>query len=322
MKAQYMDNAYSVCRFGFQSLISTMLIGVSSLLLISGAEAASLKSSASVNDDVIRIGDLFDETEHADIVLGAAPKPGESMTINANLLKRIAMNNALEWMPKSPYEQIVVKRESHIIDEAMMNDALKATLIEKGVDGNFTLTLSNASAGIVLPGNVDKTVEVSGINYMDGRDVFTATLAAPSAANPLKTATISGIINRTVQVPSLNATTRQGDIISASDISWIDVPVRSVGKETVIDADELIGKTPLRVIAADKPIRFKDVVAPKLVARGDDVTILYKVGGMVLSAKGKSQQNGSQGDLIRVTNLSSAKPMSAEVTGDRIVTVQ
>lgn len=322
MTAQYMNNAYSVCRFGFQSLISTMLIGVSSLLLVSGAEAASLKAASSVNDDVIRLADLFDDVEHGDIVLGAAPKPGESMTLNANLLKRIAMNNAVEWMPKSPYEQIVVKRESHIIDETMMNDALKASLVEKGVDGNFTLTLSNAASGIVLPGNVEKTVEVSGINYMDGRDVFTATLAAPSAANPIKTATISGIINRTVQVPSLNTTTRQGDIISASDIAWIEVPVRSVGKDTIIDADELIGKTPLRVIAADKPVRFKDVMAPKLVTRGDDVTILYKVGGMVLSAKGKSQQNGSQGDLIRVTNLSSAKAMSAEVTGDRVVTIQ
>lgn len=314
---------YSMCRFGLRSIISTMLVGVaSSFLLIADADAASLKQTALVNDDVVRLGDIFNDAEQADKVIGGAPEPGESITLGAVVLNRLAKSHAVEWAPESSFDQITVKREAHIIGKPQMEETLKSALAEKGLDGDFSLTLSSATGDIVIPGNIAPTVEVSSINYTEGRDVFTATLSSPSAENPVKTATVSGLINRMVQVPSLTTTTRQGDVISASDIAWIDVPVRSVSKDTVLDADELIGKTPIRVIASDKPVRIKDVMSPRLVSRGDDITILYEVGGMTLSAKGKSHQNGSEGELIRVTNLSSAKSMSAEITGDRIVKVQ
>ena len=314
---------YTMCRAGLQTLIAGLVIGMlGSILLVAQAQAATIKDLSVINSDVVHLSDVFDGIEREDAVLGNAPMLGKDMVLNTNVLKRIANNYSVAWSPSSISDQVVIRREAHKIDQAAITDALKATLADKGVTGNFTMTLTNAEAGIILPGNAEPTVEVASINYTPDRDVFTATLAAPSADKPLKTLQVSGIINRMASIPALSSQTRKGDIISASDIVWIEVPERNLSKDVVLDADELIGKTPSKVLSANRAVRTGEIANPQLVSRGDDVTIIYMVAGMTLSAKGKSQQNGSNGDLIRVTNLSSAKSMSAEVTGDREVTVQ
>ncbi len=314
---------YQMCRFGLRSLIITLAAMVLvSLLTITTSQAATLRENATVSGDKVTLGDVFDGTSTPDVVLGAAPEPGKEMVLNAAVLNRVANNYKLAWSASSPTQQLILKRDAHIIDAAQITDALKASLAEKGVDGSFTITLAKTDAAIVLPVTLEPGVEVGNLNYMPGRDTFSATLASPSAANPLKTLIITGIINRMVQVPTLKGTARKGDIISASDIAWVEMPLRNISRDTLLDADDIIGKTPSGIVASTRAIREKDISYPQLVARGDDVTIIYQIGSMSLTAKGKSQQNGSQGDLIRVTNLSSAKSMSASVTGDRTVTVQ
>lgn len=314
---------YQMCRIGLRGLIITLAaMVVASLLMITSSEAASLRSSATVTGDKVTLGDVFEDTLTPDVVLGAAPEPGKEMVLSAAVLNRVANNYKLAWSASSPTQQLVIKREAHMIDAAQMIDALKVSLAEKGLDGSFTISLAQTDASIVLPVTVEPSVEVGNLNFVPGRETFSATLAAPNAASPVKTLIVSGIINRMVQVPTLRTSARKGDIISAGDIAWVEMPMRSISKDTLLDADDIIGKTPSGLVASTRAIREKDVAYPQLVSRGDDVTIIYNIGGMSLTAKGKSQQNGSQGDLIRVTNLSSAKSMSASVTGDRTVTVQ
>ncbi|PZP55495.1 MAG: flagella basal body P-ring formation protein FlgA [Micavibrio aeruginosavorus] len=310
---------YTMCRIGVQTTLAT-LVGFT--ILATAAQAADIKSVSVINSDIVHLSDVFEGLTREDAVLGNAPALGKDMVLNVTTLRRIAANYSVAYTPASLADQVIIRRDAQKIDEATITDALKASLEEKGLTGNFTMTLTNAQAGMILPGNADPSVEVAAINYVPGRDVFTATLAAPSAANPVKTLQISGIINRMASVPALNGPARKGDIISASDIVWIEVPERTLARDAVLDADELIGKTPSRVLSANRPVKSAEIASPQLVTRGEDVTILYNVAGMTLSAKGKSQQNGSEGELVRVVNLSSAKSMSAEVTGDRTVTVQ
>ncbi len=310
---------YTMCRIGVQTTLATM-IGFT--LLIGAAQAAEIKTTSVINTNLVHLSDVFDGLTREDAVLGNAPALGKDMVLNVTTLKRIAANYSVAYTPASLADQVTIRRAAQTIDEAAITDALKASLVEKGLTGNFTMNLTNAQSGIILPGDAEASVEVATINYTPGRDVFTATLAAPSAENPIKTLQVSGIINRMASVPALSGSARKGDIISASDIVWIEVPERTLAKDAVLDADDLIGKTPSRVLSANRPVKAAEIASPQLVSRGDDVTILYTIGGMTLSAKGKSQQNGSEGELIRVTNLSSAKSMSAEITGDRTVTVQ
>ena len=80
------------------------------------------------------------------------------------------------------------------------------------------------------------------------------------------------------------------------------------------------GLTPRRMIAAGKPVKANDVQAPRIVARGEAVTLIYKAGALNLTARGKALEFGAKGDVIRVVNTQSNRSIDAIVTGDQEVT--
>jgi len=313
-------------RLTFKSL--AVIVGTGYALLfafthIPHAEAATLIPEAQVNDTVVRLSDLFTDLPMGqDAVLGAAPIPGKTMIINASTLKRVASLYDLDWQPASAMDQSVVTRLSQTISSEQITDALKAALQAKGVSGTFELTLGNQVSSISLAGDLPPTVEVSRLVYTPGRDVFTAVIAAPNADHPVKTLSLSGVINKVQNVPVLRSPLKAGDLISASDIEWIPVTARSVVYDTIVDADSMIGKTPARFVSAGEPVRERDLISPQLVKRGDEILIQFSAGTIQLTAKGKAMQNGAEGDLIRVVNLSSNQSLRAEITGDKIVKVQ
>ena len=320
------QSALYMCRLTFKTL--TLVIGVSyaflfAFLHVSPADAATLKGQSVVNDKVVHLSDLFEniDVKH-DAVLGAAPAPGKTMVINARTLNRVASLYDVNWISHSATDQVVVTRASQTISSEQILDALKEALAAKGVSGEFQITLGGTVPSITMAGNLPSHVEVARMTYTPGRDVFTAVVAAPSADNPVKTLSLSGVIDKVQNVPVLRSTLKAGDIIGASDIEWLPVTSRQMTYDTVLDADELIGKTPARYVAAGAPIKDRELISPQLVKRGDEVLINFNAGPIQLSAKGKAMQNGAEGDLIRVVNLSSNQSLRAEVTGDKVVKVQ
>ncbi len=315
-----------LCRMTFKSFMLVMILGytlIFSLVFTKDAHAASLISESIVNDQNIRASDIFsDVPEHKNVVIGKSPQPGQTLIINARTLQRVARANGIDWTSSSANDQVVLTRSSQTITSDMILGAIKDNLAAKGVNGNFGVTVNNVAPSMVIAGELPATIEVVQMAYTPGRDVFTAVIAAPNAANPVKTLSISGLVEKMATVPVLRGDVHSGDIIGSSDIEWIDVAVRHLVRDTILDADTLIGKTPLRGVAAGAPIRARDVISPQLVARGDEVLIQFTTGALQLSAKGKAMQNGAEGDVIRVLNLSSNQSLRAAIIGDKVVAVQ
>ena len=315
-----------MCRMTFKSLALLLAVTYGFIFVfvtIKSAEAATLKSEAVINESVVKLSDLFDDVpQKKDVIVGNAPAPGQSIILNARTLQRIATLYDLKWSTSSPADQISIIRTEQKIAASDIAEILKKDLAARGVTGEFDVTLHNVAPTISLPGNVAATAEISQMNYIPGRDVFSAVIAAPSAANPIKTLTVSGIIEKTTQVPVLSAALKSGDVIGSGDIQWISVANRNMVNDTIVDTDQLLGKTPLRIVDAGVPVRARDVVAPQMVARGDEVLLQFSAGGLLLTAKGKAMQNGVEGEFIRVMNLSSNQSLRGEVTGDKVVRVQ
>lgn len=287
------------------------------------AHAVSLKTSTTINDDVIKLGDVFDGVEEkSNTVLGASPKPGAEMILSARTLMRIASAHNINWKPSSVADQAVLRRTAHTIGTDEITETLHQAIAEKGVNGKFSIILNNPDASITMGGNQIPSVEILSLNVVPTRNVFEAILVAPSKENPAQKINLSGQIQQMLEVPVLRDSMKFGDIIGTADINWIDVPEKTVGNDVVLDADDLIGKTPSRVLLAGKTIRIRDVSAPKLVDRGDEITIQYMEGPIQLSIKGKALQNGAMGDIIRVMNTNSNKSVMAEVTEHKVVSVQ
>ena len=315
-----MRNTMMIKEFALTLLLFIGVIGV--LVYPHSAAAISLKGNTIISDNTIKLSDIFTGLPaQKDKVLGPAPLPGKDMVLNARTLLRIAVALDLPWRPEHPGEHVVLSRAATVIDTGMIEDALKSEMSAHGVSGDYKIAFSGPLSQIILP--MDKTpgVEVQSFNFHQGQDRFEAVLVAPSKSAPLETLRVSGTVQRLIEVPVLRETLRQGTVIGKRDIEMTPIMERDLDRDTALRAEDVIGMTPRGLVMAGKPLSMKDLEAPQIVGRGDVVVMTYANKGMSLSAQAKALENGAKGDVIRVSNLSSSRTLTATVTGEREVTV-
>ncbi len=315
-----------VIDFAFRFLVLLGCLAVGLLMVIGGARAAmaaTLKPDVVLTGTVLTLGDLFDglSEEKARTVLGPAPRPGADMVLNAHTLMRIAASLDLPWRPAAVTDQVRVSTAATIIDAATVEALVKDALVSKGLTGSFSLLFAGAVPEIVLPQDQPAQAEIANIRYNPGKDVFEATLSAPSIANPVQKISLSGQIEHKALIPVLRSTLRNGDIIGPTDFETIEVSVRDLQKDYILDPAELTGMTPRRLASAGKPLRLMDFENPQMVGRGEVVTLIYSQGPLTLTAKGKALQNGARGDIIRVVNVNSSRALEGLVTDTREITI-
>lgn len=304
-------------------MMGFILLSIGCFIGAKSAMAASLKSVSVVTEDTLKLGDIFDNLQHNnDYVIGAAPQPGKDMTLNARTLYRIAVALDMSWRPSSTNDQITIRREASIISYDKIEGTLRNVLKEKGVSGRFNLKLSNGKLNIILPNNTDEQVEVSDVSYDRNKDYFKATLFAPSIDNPIKKIEVSGLITRLTSVPVLTSNLQNGDIIGENDIEMIEIEQADLQHNIIMNKKDMIGMTPRRIAYAGKFLQDGALIKPQLVTRGDNVSITFTEGPLILTAKGKALQSGAKGDIVRVTNSNSSRTVDATVTAQNQVIVQ
>lgn len=316
-----MRNRLMIKEFLFTALIFATVVAV--VIYPHSAAAISLRDKTIISDTTIKLSDIFAGLpEHKDKVLGPAPLPGKDMVLNAKTLLRIAVALDLPWRPAHAGEHVVLSRAATLIDQGLIEDALKMELSAQGVGGDYQIAFTGPLSEIILPMDKDASIEVQSINFRDSdQSRFDAVLVAPSKEAPLETIRVNGVIERMVKVPVLRKTLRQGNIIGNRDIDMVSISERSLDRDTAIHTNDLVGMTPRTILIEGKPVKLNDLQAPQIIERGDVVVMNYNSIGMSLTAQAKALENGAKGDVIRVSNLSSSKTLTAVVTGQREVTV-
>lgn len=126
---------------------------------------------------------------------------------------------------------------------------------------------------------------------------------------------ISGFYEAVVSVPMLVHQVSRTDVIAATDITMRDVPGRTVRKDTVTDAQELIGKSPRAMISAERPIRSTELTMPVVIRRGELVEMSYSAPFMHIKTTGIAMDDGELGGMLRVKNSKTEKSVSTRVVG-------
>ncbi len=313
--------------FSVRLLVFIAALIILSAIVVAGARqalAATLKPAGVITGSMLTLGDIFDGLSYdkASHILGPAPQPGGEMVLNARTLMRIALAMDLSWQPVSSSDQIILRRAATKVTTDIIEEALMQKIGESGVEGNYSIRFAGLAPELVLPGEQPAMVDVAAFTFDPHRDTFTATVVAPSKSAPAAQAEVSGQIERVVAVPALSQNLKNGDIIGPRDISWVEIPVRGLQPDLVMKEEDILGMTPRRIAMAGKPLRTADIVSPRLVSRGDDVTIVYESGPLVLTAGGRALQDGGKGDMVRVVNDKSNLQVDAFVSGARQVHVK
>ena len=296
------------------------------LILTSGvqnAQALGLRQNSVIIGNDITLGDVFydlprDETR----VLGAAPRPGDEMVLNARTLLRIALAMDLSWRPNSVSDRVVLIREGSIIDPDEITQALKEKLSENGVNGTYTLNYKHALDKLILPADMPASFEIWDLRVKPTKNWFEADIFAPSKKNPIQRMKVSGNIERMAAVPVMRKLLRKGMVIGKRDIEMIEVPETQIKHNIILSTQDLVGMTPRRMLSPNQPINENDIEAPVIIKRGELVTMNFQSGPLRLTARGKALEDGAKGDVIRIVNVNSNKSIEGEVSDQGEVNVR
>ncbi|WP_047244382.1 flagellar basal body P-ring formation chaperone FlgA [Chromobacterium subtsugae] len=112
-----------------------------------------------------------------------------------------------------------------------------------------------------------------------------------------------------------------GAPLQKEDISWSRRPV-SEPADLFGQASTPLGLAPRAALSQGQLLRRKQLQAPQLVKRGDEVRIVARQDGIEVSNAGEALANGRMGEVIRVRNVGSGKVISARVSAGGEVEAQ
>lgn len=87
------------------------------------------------------------------------------------------------------------------------------------------------------------------------------------------------------------------------------------------DMSKVVGLASRRSLKQGMVITDAMVAKPILIKRGSVINVVARIGSMEVTAMGQAMQDGVEGQLIRVQNVSSKKFMSAKVLDETTVQV-
>lgn len=113
----------------------------------------------------------------------------------------------------------------------------------------------------------------------------------------------------TVDTPVLARTVEKGETLTAADFTSAALPPATARGAT--PPREAAGQEAVRRLAAGNPVRDNDIVAPRVIRRGEAVTITLVSGALRITTSGRALSEAARGQPVRVLNLSTNRTLDA-----------
>lgn len=281
------------------------------------AEPVTLRRHAVVTQEVVTLGDLFDNAapELAARPLGPAPAPGRRWMLEAPQLSLIARDHGLGWRPLSADERMVVERPGRAVPRETVAEMLAEELLALGAPSGLEPDLAGYATLHVPEDAPEARLVIEGGRYDAGSRRFSATLLLLAEGMPPVRQALAGrmVVMRSAVVAT--RALRAGAVIGAEDVAIRRLPAERVPAGAADDLRLVVGGSLRRAVAADRPVPLAHV-APAYVVRKDSAVVLtHQAPGLAISAQGRALGDAALGSVIEVLNLATGAVVHAEVTG-------
>jgi flagellar basal body P-ring formation protein FlgA len=283
----------------------------------------TLKESVMVSDDVVRLGDLFEQPlSMGDAPVAQAPLPGQTIVLDNRFLRSLIRAYQLDWVPTDRYQRVLVARQAQRIDPTQVMEQVKDVLREYlGTDKDVELAFDVGDINLVLPTNVAPTLSIQDVRFDPASQRFAVQLVVPATGPTLISRLVAGSVHETVQLPMLARAIAPGDVIQLHDLDWMAVRIDRVSANAVTDPKQLVGFTARRPLRANQMLRASDIMMAPAIHRGTMVTLMVQTENMTLTVQGRALEDAAIGQPIRVVNTSSNKPLTGVVKDPTTVTI-
>jgi len=290
------------------------------------AQAPTLKASATVTGEIVRIGDLVENAGAvADVPIFRAPDLGQTGSVPADRVLNAVLQHHIIGLDTRGLSEVEVTRATRTITAKDIQARILRALSGKyGLPdiNNLTVILDSDVHNIDVEPTATKELDVSRLSYEPRSGRFDIAFDPPgnptARRQPLH---FTGILAETFDAVVSAHELAQGQVLKPTDVSIERRPKSEFTPTALTNLDQLQGLSAKHVLHAGQVIRQADVSKPELVGRNETVTIVYEVPGIRLSVLGKSIEPGGLGDSINVLNVESKRTVQATVTGPSRVTV-
>lgn len=173
-----------------------------------------------------------------------------------------------------------------------------------GRAGSVTLALSRPGSGTVLDaGQVQRVAQANGLAWANETGLRRIVVRSGAAT------TAVGRVEVLTYTRSLNA----GEIVAPEDLAWGKAPAAPL--DAARDSDALVGMAAKRPLRSGAIATTRDVTAPLVIRKGDDVSVTYASGGVSLTLQAKAMDSAAAGKSVTVANPVSKKIFQALAVG-------
>jgi flagella basal body P-ring formation protein FlgA len=310
------------------SLVLAMLVArVVPTAAAQGADQApTLKASATVTGEIVRIGDLVEHAGAvADVPIFRSPDLGQTGSVPVERVLDAVLQHHIIGLDTRGLAEVEVTRASRTITvKDVQAQILRALGGKYGLPdtSNLTVVLDSDMQSLEVEPAATKELAVTRLSYEPRNGRFDITFNPPGSATARRSALhFTGTLTETFDaVVSLHELV-QGQALKASDVGIERRPKSEFTPTTLISLDQVQGLSAKHGLHASQVLRQTDVSKPELVGRNETVTIVYEVPGIRLTVLGKSAEPGGLGDSINVLNVQSKRTIQATVIGPNRVTV-
>jgi len=272
-----------------------------------------LRSQATVNGDVITLGDLFAGADAlANREVAPAPAPGQSAVYKAGHLVAIARSHGLDWRPASSVSRAVVRRSGETVSEAEIVELLRRELRQKGALGRIELRL-NRLRHVVLQPRQGGELRIEELTHESDGGPFSAYIHSDGPNGQAQSQLLRGRVDFVARVPVPTHGIRKGQTITSADIKWTEISLHKIGVRAIEHLDQVVGLAAKRNLRQNQPLKPSDLRTPIMIAKGAMVTVALNIDGLSLSSTGRALDDGSHGEIIQIMNLQSKRTLEATV---------
>lgn len=310
-------------------MIRSSFTALATLLSIAAAAAQTLdtlepkrpvlKSEATVNGPVVRVGDLVENAGIiAKVPIFRAPDLGFTGTVPAEAVVAAVRTHALIGLDTGGITEVTVTRAARAIPAKEIEDIVARALSVQynlGKPSDITIVFERDMQAMYVDPSSIGSPHVARINYEARNARFDATLDIPTGTSSRGTLRITGRAQATVEVVTVARTIERGVILKESDVVLERRPRAEAGRDAITERNQAVGLAARNPLQPGRPVRSAELMKPDMVQRNETVTLVYEVPGIVLTVRGKAAEGGAEGDVISVLNEQSKRTVQGTIIG-------
>lgn len=234
-------------------------------------EPVRLNTNVTVTDDNIRLGDLFSgHPVHEEKIVASAPAPGQRVALDTDWLINLARTYGIDWHPTDSYDRAIVYRSGRTVTQGDILAAFKAELVTKGMPANTGLAPGATLPTLTVPMEANPPFTVREAFFDPATKAFSAVAEFVGSQGRPQFLQVRGTGFTTVTVPVLKGDVTRPQVISPDMIVSAEIPESALKHDIIVDAQNLVGKSPVVFVRAGQPIHDADIARLNLV----DVPVL------------------------------------------------